>query len=68
MGPALPFFLVHARQGARGGGWGVLELELIQTRMAQKLMLRGEVRARALRVRLVSSQITEIHPKENTLT
>ena len=33
-----------------------LELELIQPQMAQKPMLRGEVDARALRVRLVSRE------------
>ena len=33
-----------------------LELELIQFQMAQKPMLRGEVGARALRVRSVSSE------------
>ena len=33
-----------------------LELELIQSQMAQKPMLRGEVGARALRVRSVSRE------------
>ena len=33
-----------------------LELELIQSNMAQKPMLRGEVGARALRVRSVSRE------------
>ena len=37
--------------GSHGGS--VLELELIQSHMAQKLVLRGEVGARALRVRSV---------------
>ena len=45
----------------RDGGAGVqprseLELELIQPQMAQKPMLRGEVGARALRVRSVSRE------------
>ena len=35
---------------------GELELELIQSHMAQKPMLRGEVGARALRVRSVSRE------------
>jgi len=47
------FFFDRPERGRRGGmnAKKELKLELIQTQMAQKLRLRGEVGARALRVR-----------------
>ena len=47
---------VRVRSAMRRGAWKCIELELIQSHMAQKPVLRGEVGARALRDRLVSRE------------
>ena len=47
-GAALVSFIATVTQAA-SGFWVELELELIQTQMTQKPMLRAEVYARALR-------------------
>ena len=51
-----PFVKNHRREGCTTGENIELELELIQPHMAQKPVLRGEVGARALRVRSVSRE------------
>ena len=52
--PTIPFSSSSA--GCRERGGVEFEIELIQSHMAQKPVLRGEVGARALRVRSVSRE------------